>query len=690
MARAGPLDLWNEWATQILVLLSLTLQVVLLFAGIRRRKASAVPRFLLWLAYLMADSTAIYAVGHLAISSAPREHQVVAFWAPFLLLHLGGPDSITAYALEDNQLWKRHFLTLVVQVLGAGYVLYKHVAGNGMLVTLAAVLMSAVGVVKYAERTWALRRANFSSIRRSLRDVPSNKHQHRYLQDHDGYCLRWDEDTEDESLLQRAHSLFNICKRGIVDSVIEMDSDTPDTETIHMIKELKKDSRSMWTVMEMELSLMYDILYTKADVIHTWTGYSIRAFSAPAIFASFLLFQFSGKDGNSRVDVVITYILLGGALTLEMASLLSALGSSWALAFLRTTRWSWLRHAVLCSGRWHRFRRAVLSLSRFARTMMGSSSHDCRRWADTMEQYNILHFCTAQVDSTTHLIDRMAKMLEFREWWERKHSWAKVVIPDVVRDRTKAMVSIEDLNTMGLLRKNWVEVGLGIDKHKDFLGKLGTFKGVDFHESILIWHIATDLFLTSSKQAKEDEARPIVEAIIAVSNYMMFLMAKRPYMLPGLPQNWLYERTCENLVQIWDEHHRESGSFSVFTQFTVLSKLFRYPDDPRYSRLEQRKELAGIILHKYEDKKSTFDARVPRLTYACQIASLLIKKEQEDETYSVGVLVDLWMGFLLYAANRCNRASHAKKLNSGGEFTTVVWLMIEHLYQISFSRKQGP
>jgi hypothetical protein len=54
-----PIDLWNEWAIQILVLLSFTLQLVLLFAGIRRSKASAVLRLLLWLAYQLADSTAL-------------------------------------------------------------------------------------------------------------------------------------------------------------------------------------------------------------------------------------------------------------------------------------------------------------------------------------------------------------------------------------------------------------------------------------------------------------------------------------------------------------------------------------------------------------------------------------------------------------------------------------------------------
>jgi hypothetical protein len=251
-----PLDLWNEWATQILVLLSFTLQVVLhVFAKVRRRKASLIiQRLLLWLVYQLSDSTATYAAGQLFFSSTPQDHHLVAFWAPFLLLHLGGPDNITAYALEDSKLWKRHFLSLVVQVLGAGYVLYKHIAGSGVLLMLAAILMSLVGVAKYVERTWALWCANFSSLQSSLKAMERDKHhQHFYTEHQDDM-----EGSDGELLLQRAHSLFHICKRGIVDSVIEVDySDAT------IIRGLMENRERMWTVMEMELSLMYDILYTK-------------------------------------------------------------------------------------------------------------------------------------------------------------------------------------------------------------------------------------------------------------------------------------------------------------------------------------------------------------------------------------------------------------------------------------------
>jgi hypothetical protein len=107
--------MWIQWAVQILVLTSFSLQVFLFLAGgTRRRGTSTVLRVLLWLAYLTADTVATYTLGHLAITSSLHLHQLVVFWEPFLLLHLGGQDTVTAYALEDNRLWLQ---TLIVQSL---------------------------------------------------------------------------------------------------------------------------------------------------------------------------------------------------------------------------------------------------------------------------------------------------------------------------------------------------------------------------------------------------------------------------------------------------------------------------------------------------------------------------------------------------------------------------------------------
>ena len=94
------------------------------------------------------------------LKKSSSEHQLVVFWAPFLLLHLGGQDNITAYALEDNKLWLRHLLNMLVQVAATTYVLYKYTIAFCANFVHADMLVLAAGVLKYRERIWALKLAS--------------------------------------------------------------------------------------------------------------------------------------------------------------------------------------------------------------------------------------------------------------------------------------------------------------------------------------------------------------------------------------------------------------------------------------------------------------------------------------------------------------------------------------------------
>jgi hypothetical protein len=70
----------------------------------------------------------------------------------------------------------------------------------------------------------------------------------------------------------------------------------------------------------MEISLMYDTLYTEAVVMHTWYGFCIRLLMLLATATTLLLFELSirtSRNEYNRVDVAVSYILLGGALALE-------------------------------------------------------------------------------------------------------------------------------------------------------------------------------------------------------------------------------------------------------------------------------------------------------------------------------------------------------------------------------------
>ncbi|GJY97851.1 L-type lectin-domain containing receptor kinase IX.1-like protein, partial [Tanacetum coccineum] len=86
--------------------------------------------------------------------------------APYLLLYLGGPDSIIAFALADNELWLRHLLGLLVQTDSTIYITL--LAWNNILVSFLTIPMLLCGIIKYGERTWVLMSANRDQFRDSV------------------------------------------------------------------------------------------------------------------------------------------------------------------------------------------------------------------------------------------------------------------------------------------------------------------------------------------------------------------------------------------------------------------------------------------------------------------------------------------------------------------------------------------
>ncbi|KAL6868293.1 hypothetical protein ACP4OV_015138 [Aristida adscensionis] len=54
------------------------------------------------------------------------------------------------------------------------------------------------------------------------------------------------------------------------------------------------------------------------------------------------------------------------------------------------------------------------------------------------------------------------------------------------------------------------------------------------------------------------------------------------------------------------------------------------------------------------------------------------------------VIFNVWVEMLLNASYRCSRESHVKKLSTGGELTSVVWLTIEHANLFPINKDAKP
>ncbi|GKV14889.1 hypothetical protein SLEP1_g25692 [Rubroshorea leprosula] len=105
--------------------------------------------------------------GHINVAN-----ELKAFWAPFFLLHLSGPDTITAYSLEDNELYLRHLFGLIVQTTAALYILL--LAWTSSNLSYLSIVMILVGSIKYGERTLALWKASKNKLRGSILPAPDS------------------------------------------------------------------------------------------------------------------------------------------------------------------------------------------------------------------------------------------------------------------------------------------------------------------------------------------------------------------------------------------------------------------------------------------------------------------------------------------------------------------------------------
>ncbi|KAF6993230.1 hypothetical protein CFC21_010149 [Triticum aestivum] len=678
----------NLWLTRVLVLLSFIAHLVLaLLSDIRRRNASGPRRLLLWVAYQVTEKAPTAALGKLFLDSASSEQRLFAFWVPFLLLHLGRPDNITAYTLEDNMLSWRLVLDVFVDLGGALYGAYKHrFMADDWNLCAAFSIMYFLGCYKYWERAVALRQGTFSRIRSSNEKKPLMS----FTADQPGR-----QKLDDEDALFDAHRLLGIAMGAFAYYPVKRDPRARDNGPLVSYYHWE----DVCKVVEMELSLMYDIMYTKATVVHTWRGYLIRIASPPLTATALLLFLFHSKEGQKEWDIIITYILLIGTLLLDVRWLLRALGSAWTHSFFRDT--TWLNQTVCCRrGTWYRLRRFVASLDpswRFGHVKDSNSSSghvkepsSYRMWSGTTGQLNLFHTCT---QGPANL-------------------WRTLMKKMTLEDSSKGLGDQDDIKKSSLqdiseaLLSGWAPP---LNMVEAFYEKPPMFDqamrfGPHFHQLVLTWHVATDIYLLCSKgetPAREEKGKHLKSKIKYLSDYMMFLLLERPDMLPDLKIRTQYEQIRHELENIWSKRNIHNSSFSGDEAREKLAlTILDVGDDIQNGILQDAVKYAHLLLNKMasagtwkeickdlalkeEDEKKLI-LLIPEFEEYLQPRMGSPRRFPENDIVSkryidvLKLIQESWLRVLIFASIRCSRDTHAKQLSLGGELTTIVWMLYEH------------
>ncbi|KAF7154165.1 hypothetical protein RHSIM_Rhsim01G0021500 [Rhododendron simsii] len=267
---------------------------------------------------------ATVALGKLSDAQDDRKKSNVLWviWAPLLLLHLGGPDTITAYSLEDNQLWMRHLLGLVVQLFVAIYVILM--SWKNSWFSFMSIPALIAGIIKCGERTWV------------LKSVSGDKYIHRVPLG--GLGGKYPTEGHDYvRVLVAAH-----------EHLMEFMQYLENEGRTHFWHSNWQDMEDniLWDTLEVHMGLMFDLFYTKAAVIYSKEGFIRRCISFGCTVTVLLALIFRILHLKSReedddeenywheIDIAITGVLTVGALALEIYAATVIFSSNWGMLWL--------------------------------------------------------------------------------------------------------------------------------------------------------------------------------------------------------------------------------------------------------------------------------------------------------------------------------------------------------------------
>ncbi|KAM3391271.1 hypothetical protein ACQJBY_012749 [Aegilops geniculata] len=535
-----------------MVRISLALQLFLLFVGVRwRLRRVSWRRFLVWLAYLASYAVAASAIGLFsqyedkyklrADESFEHLHKLTLpfLWPPFLLLHLGGPDSITAFSIEDNNLWTRQLINLMFQLGLALYVFWKSFDLLDSQLIIVAVPLFVAGIIKYWERIWALKKGSRDSLD----------------------CRMKNEDPSPPAQAQSGHVVAScalnsaLSGRGLLvgRTLLQLGS-RAEIEVLSIFPATESTERKLKIILT-ELGMIYDMLYTKTMVLHSRTGIVLRCIALVAMTVASVLFLTNHylRDHNIT-NLRITEELFIGAICTEVLSIFMVIGSPWTRARSNQgTFLSWLSHKL----------RQQLPMPS---TCMG--------------QFNLPDYSMPK-KSMPKFISEVYEALGLEKHW-RNFSHIKHVEDMSIIIYTLELLGTDPNHSGGRSR----QLNLG-QELKDLLN-------LPFEHTIFRLHIWTELHLSTYSLGGGGvvgEMSLLVAECRKLSNYLMYLMSVCPSMLPVSS----VARDFEPLFSEWvRDNHNNLTKAEVLDKYanTVLVGSSPFRDTP--ASVETLKDLKEV------------------------------------------------------------------------------------------------
>ncbi|KAL8139937.1 hypothetical protein V2J09_005958 [Rumex salicifolius] len=624
--------LWKEWDIRSFVMASFSIQLLLiLVAPLRKRTDHIVVIWATWLGYLLADWVAVQAVG-LIMRGSGAKSELLALWAQFLLIHLGGPDTITALAMEDTALWLRTGLNLCTQVYPALGILARS-AADGLLWTALLGSIFLAGIIKYAERVAALFHGRLTD---GIWQEPRKYAEE--LRDGGGAVV------DDVQLARHSFCLFKLYRRIYAD--VKLD---PTVRRVVRRYTLLRTPGEAYKLVGIHLSLLYESIYTKASLIHRSTLWRILRHLAFLLqLGGLALWCFTTTKPNySDTDIRITNALFIGGIAVEGFAFLRILISDWNIACRCRRRppqkiKRWLYNKIL-SARYVDFPAAAdgdddgSGWSWMRRVFLTRWSHSIRvangrippcllhsYFQKVLVRFGLVHFAIRH--SMTGKTELSSEMWCFIFEVLTKPPCDNTAVHTLPNSNDRLPVHVLVARALPLQILDY-----------DFVA--------NHWFGIITWD-----------DKDEDDSGGSAHKYISktIANYLLYLYALQPNMMFGAAGR-------ENVLRRYYGVSVIEGIKSTSISVEVAEVE---PDDGSSCKF-------GILSSELVIK--TNDDRVKAEKQMKEVSKYLKNGAKWE------VIARVWVELLCHAAISCRASVHAAQLKEGGEFLSFVWLLMLHL-----------
>ncbi|XP_010540150.1 PREDICTED: uncharacterized protein LOC104814000 [Tarenaya hassleriana] len=714
-------DAWERWNIKGLLILSLSLQTFLIFfAPLRKRKWSKLLTLVLWSSYLLADWSPSFAAGLISKNlwkdpkpnESRQEKKLMAMWSPFLILHLGGPDTITALSLEDNVLWTRHLLGLVFQLLAAVFAVLQSLPNHLWLPTL---FLFIAGVLKYLERTIALNLASsgkFSHAVIKARNLSKDDIEEAFEESLPTTLpgiLMWlfrksknplkmvkpERYLTDLEIVQYAYEFFNHFNSLVSNLVFSFG----DLEVSKKFFE-KTTPEEALMVIEAELCFIYHALYSKAAVLHSKIGILFRVIASGSLLWAFQKFHYSHQKSREfqGAAIVVTYTLFLVGIALDLASTFMLLLSDWTFVVLSKLKGK----PEVNPSRKDAILNWILGFKRPQWKKQISSKGDSReihdealtipfllgRWAGKIYTFNFTHFCLKADEKRVHKVEDRTGC-----YVKRLTSiiWTRVrrCISDVTnRCSMKIFSDIDEL--LRSLYRYIIDV-LNIE---DLLHEMRLQRAMSSEPlTKTLWSDVFELLKRKSRLAETlEDAKKISSSrgewalrgirSETLTHYVENVDFDKSLLLWHIATEILYqeeEPTEENIAE--REFSRKISGYMMYLMIFKPELMSEVAGLGTITFKEALAEADEFIRENPTEVKLTSDKIASMGDEGVLVEASLIAKELKIHTNGENkwrVLSQVWSEFLSFAALHSDAKARLEQLSRGGELVDFVWLLMAH------------